>query len=65
MEYSIKRFGDRNCQRIIDVDGNVVALAVRYCNDTWGIQGLNGEEIKKRLLSPKECLKWWIDLNAL
>ena len=52
----IERF-DRDCHRIVDASGSVMALILRLANEQWGLYGTDEASLtKRRFQRPSDAL---------
>ena len=63
MAYKLERFGNKDCQRIVDDHGTVVAFAMAYSNGAWGLHDLNDRPLKRGLAKPKDVLVAFIEMQ--
>jgi hypothetical protein len=58
--------GNKDCRRIVDDLGRVVALVERYCNGLWGVHAIHGDErMGGRFNTPAKALAWFREQGGI
>ncbi len=63
MAYRLERFGDKDCQRIVNEDGAVVAFAMAYANGAWGLHDADDRPLKRGFARPKDVLAAFVEMK--